>query len=231
MKAKMNSEELIHHLAASIGGFFGAYAILNRHENFGSSATSNLIIIISDLLGHSLREAFIRIIALLIYISAIVITVILSKKTSLNVKKTSLFLSLCASLILFFLPEKMNYIVSLYPIFFITAFQWSAFIGAGNYASSTIFSTNNIRVTITGYTNYLISKDAEQLEKARFYGKTLIFFHIGVIYEYFFFRLFGVKSSLTVILPVLICYAAIKLSESKEKNTALSASFSPLKIK
>lgn len=231
MKAKMDSDELIHHLAASIGGFFGAYAILNRHENFGSSATSNLIIIISDLLGHSFKGAVIRIIALLIYISAIVITTVLARKTALNVKKVSLFLSLCASFLLFFLPENMNYIVSLYPIFFITAFQWSAFIGKGNFASSTIFSTNNIRAAVTGYTNYIISKDTEQLEKARFYTGTLLFFHIGVVYEYVFFRLFGIRSSLAAILPVLICYTAMTVCEHKAETKTSAAVLSAVESK
>ena len=71
MELKTNNDELIHHVMSSVGGFLGAYALLNRHENFGSSATSNMIIIISDILGHSFKESFIRIIALLIYVFSI----------------------------------------------------------------------------------------------------------------------------------------------------------------
>jgi len=217
MKIKLYSQEAIHHSAAVCGGFFGAYAILNRHENFGSSATSNLIIILTDLIGTSFKTASVRIFAILLYITAIILTVVISKKTSFNVKKISLAVNFAAAVILFFLPEKMNYILSLYPVFFAMAFQWNSFIGPGNLASSTIFSTNNLRVTVSGYITYLINKDTVQLEKANFYALTLLFFHAGVVYGYIGYRLFGVKSSVFIILPLIISYILIRAEENSEK--------------
>lgn len=220
MKTKSDCEELLHLCAASIGGFFGAYAILNRHENFGSSATSNLIIIISDLLGNSLKDALIRFIAMAIYIFAIILTVIISNSTSINTKKLSVFFSSCAAVILCFLPEKMNYIISLYPIFFITAFQWNSFMGSGKLASSTIFSTNNLRVTVCGYVNYLMTKEKSHLETANYYALTLLFFHIGVVYEYFFFVLLGTKSAVAAFLLLAITFIVILIGEHRKKILA-----------
>ncbi|MBR4023230.1 MAG: DUF1275 domain-containing protein [Ruminococcus sp.] len=217
MKTKKDCEELLHLCAASVGGFFGAYSILNRHENFGSSATTNLIIIISDILGNSLKDAFIRLTAMLIYVSAIILTVLIAHYTSLNTKKLSVFLSSYCAVILCFLPEKMDYIISLYPIFFTTAFQWNSFMGTGKLASSTIFSTNNLRVTVCGYVSYIISKDKKQLETANYYALTLLFFHIGVIYEYIFFRLFGIKSSVAAF-PLLAATFAVILIGERRKN-------------
>ncbi len=227
MELKTNNDELIHHVMSSVGGFLGAYALLNRHENFGSSATSNMIIIISDILGHSFKESFIRIIALLIYVFSIVLFVTIKNKTSVNVRKLSIFLDGCCLVALAFLPADMDYIMSLYPIFFVTAFQWSSFINAGRFSSSTIFSTNNLRMAVSGFTSYCINKDESQLEQAKFFGLTLLYYHIWVIYSYISYKLFGIQSSFMGFLPLFAAFFIMVFQEysvKKESNAAVENS-------
>ena len=227
MELKTNNDELIHHVMSSVGGFLGAYALLNRHENFGSSATSNMIIIISDILGHSFKESFIRIIALLIYVFSIVLFVTIKNKTSVNVRKLSIFLDGCCLIALAFLPADMDYIMSLYPIFFVTAFQWSSFINAGRFSSSTIFSTNNLRMAVSGFTSYCINKDESQLEQAKFFGLTLLYYHIGVIYSYSSYKLLGIQSSFMGFLPLFAAFFIMVFQEysvKKESNAAVENS-------
>lgn len=227
MELKTNNDELIHHVMSSVGGFLGAYALLNRHENFGSSATSNMIIIISDILGHSFKESFIRIIALLIYVFSIVLFVTIKNKTSVNVRKLSILLDGCCLVALAFLPADMDYIMSLYPIFFVTAFQWSSFINAGCFSSSTIFSTNNLRMAVSGFTSYCINKDESQLEQAKFFGLTLLYYHIGVIYSYISYKLFGIQSSFMGFLPLFAAFFIMAFQEysvKKESNAAVENS-------
>ena len=227
MELKTNNDELIHHVMSSVGGFLGAYALLNRHENFGSSATSNMIIIISDILGHSFKESFIRIIALLIYVFSIVLFVTIKNKTSVNVRKLSIFLDGCCLVALAFLPADMDYIMSLYPIFFVTAFQWSSFINAGRFSSSTIFSTNYLRMAVSGFTSYCINKDESQLEQAKFFGLTLLYYHIRVIYSYISYKLFGIQSSFMGFLPLFAAFFIMVFQEysvKKESNAAVENS-------
>ena len=66
------------------------------------------------------------------------------------------------------------------PLFFAAPIQWNAYAGDAGYGSSTIFSTNNIRQTVTSLTSYLIDGDIKMKRKAQFFGMTLLFFHIGV---------------------------------------------------
>ena len=49
-----------HHAMASVGGFFGAYALLIRGGTFGSSETSNLIYLVISGLDGSWGAALVR---------------------------------------------------------------------------------------------------------------------------------------------------------------------------
>ena len=71
----------IHYIMAICGGFFGVYAIVSRLNIFGSAQTANLIGLVCDIVGKNLLEALLRVGALLIYISAIVLVTVLEKKT------------------------------------------------------------------------------------------------------------------------------------------------------
>ena len=74
----------------------------------------------------------------------------------------------------------MNPVLGLYPIFFAMAFQWCSFKGIGNYNSATVFSTNNLRQFVSAVTLFADEKKQEYLQKLKFYGGTLLSFHVGV---------------------------------------------------
>lgn len=207
----------IHHMMALCGGFFGVYAVINRMGVFGSAQTSNLIELVCDFLGRDPMEISLRVLALVFYGAAMVLYVALEKKTSWNLEYTAITIDLAVAAVMGLIPAEVNPFVALYPVFFATAFQWCAFTGAKGYVSATIFSTNNLKQTVTSFADYLLSGKEEagrekKLEKALFYGGTLLYFHVGVAAGYEASLLWGTRSIWLCALPLLGTAALIGTS-------------------
>lgn len=200
----------MHFIMAVCGGFFGGYAIFGRMAVFGSAQTANLIELMGDILGRNAGEALLRILALAIYVGAMIIFSILTKKTAVNLRYLAILLEMLTAALIGFFPKEMNPIVALYPVFFATSFQWCVFKGADGYACSTIFSTNNVKQTVLSFTDYFLTekkkeKEREQdLKKGKFFGGTLLCFHAGVAIAYIALQLFGLRSAWACILLLMV---------------------------
>ena len=203
MEKKEQFQVYFHHLMAVSGGFMGAYAILSRLEVFGSSQTANMITIIAHLVGKNYYDVLIRAAALLIYAAGIALTILIPKYTALkNLHILSIFIDMAALLATGFILAAANPVVALYPFFFATAFQWCSFGSVKGYNSSTIFSTNNLRQTVSSLTQYFCTRDPKALDKGLYFGGTLLFFHIGVIYSCFAYMAWEVKAAWAGLLPL-----------------------------
>lgn len=184
---------MLHHNMAIFGGFFAGYAILTRSDFLGNAQTSNLLYIIFSLLGRNWKEMLLRIGAVLIYFSAIILFVFIKNKMRINVKTVSLIINSIAIIIMGFMPSDINVILGLYPIFFSMSFQWNAFPGGDGFVSSTIFSTNNLRQFSLSIGEYMCDGDRKHLKKTFFFLGSLIGFHIGIVFAYFSVSMFGMK--------------------------------------
>ena len=202
-------ERHLHLTMTLIGGFMGGYAILNRHDVFGSGQTGNMISLAMDAVGHPDEQWFFRV-------------VISHKISKINQKRLSILIDGAVLLILGFYPKEMNPFVALFPIFFATAFQWCSFKGADGFASSSIFSTNNLRQCVTGFTEYLCSKDTESLRRGIYFGKVLICFYGGAAIAFLSCKLLDLKGSWIAILPTVaafvMCNAEYVLYDVKKKD-------------
>ena len=152
----------IHFTMALCGGFLGSYALFSRQLVFGSAQTANLMELVSAICGRNLPEVLIRLGALALYGWGAALSVILTRKTPLNIRYASILMTGMAVFASAFIPTAVNPVIALYPVFFVTAFQWCAFTGADGFASSTIFSTNNVKQTVLGFTEYCLEKDPER---------------------------------------------------------------------
>lgn len=83
---------LLHFVMAFIGGYFGLYAIVARNDLFGSAQTSNLIYLVQDILGGRPLDFVIRIGALVLYSTAVALSVWLPKHTAVNNKILSILI-------------------------------------------------------------------------------------------------------------------------------------------
>ena len=219
MEWNNKSEVRQHFIMALCGGFFGGYAIFGRSAVFGSAQTANLIELVSDLLGRDFREVLLRLGALLLYISAMVLFAVLSRKTVWNLKYLVFLIETGAVVLLAVLPENLNPIVALYPVFFAASFQWCVFKGAEGYACSTIFSTNNVKQTVLSFCDYFLTGQEQaqerekSLKKGRFFGETLLFFHTGVACAFLGLKALGLSA---IWLNLLVILAGLCATEALE---------------
>ena len=187
-------ERRLHLNMTLIGGFMVGYGVINRHDILGSAQTGNMVSLAMDAVGHADEEWFFRIIALIIYVASVSLTVILSHKISkMSQKRLSILIDGAVLLIIGFYPAEMNPFVALFPIFFGTAFQWCSFKGADGFASSSIFCSNNLRQCVTGFTEYLCSKDEQSL-------------HRGIAVSFLATQILDLKASWIGILPTVSAF-------------------------
>ena len=214
----MDRETWAHHAMAAAGGFFGVYALLTRGGTFGSSETSNLIYLVIAGLDGTWGSALVRLGGTACYIAGIVFTVLWRRcGRRPRAQILSIAVDAAACLVLARIPAETDPILALYPMFFATAVQWVSYSRAAGYNCATIFYTNHLRQFAEGITEYLCTREAEQLRKLKFYGGTLAWFHLGVAWGWWctgrwgISGIYGCLPLLTVPLPALF---------SKEKTKA-----------
>lgn len=200
----MNKDRLYHfqHFTmALIGGFLGAYSLMNHHDLFGNAQTTNLIYLVIDLLGHDLTSFLLRVLDLMVYILGFTCAVLIPKFTKWDLKRCSIFVNMITGITLCLIPTSVNDFIALTPIFFATSFQWSSFRTVDGMSISTIFSTNNLRQFTTSLLEYAFGKDKQHLKTAKLYGCTLLFFYTGVALSFPLDLWFGNKAGWFCIVP------------------------------
>ena len=212
----------LHHLMALVGGFMGGYAVIIRADFLGNAQTSNLLFLVYALIGKNIYEVLIRVGAVMLYIFATILFVLIKNKTKLNVKYISAFIDFIAVIILGFIPKDANVILALYPIFFAMSFQWNSFPGSYGYVSSTIFSTNNVRQVSLSLGEFICDKDRRHLHKARFFAGTLLCFHIGVAFAYFATKYYGIMGIFFNAVPIIMAMPVIRYEEITEECRVVS---------
>lgn len=196
------AEKPLHYTISFVGGFLGAYAILNRGDLLGSAQTSNMIHMALNLAGGSLGGILIRMLAFALYIAGMLAAAVYPRHIKFSQHISSIAIDGVAVLILGFLPADMDNLTALFPLFFAMAFQWCSFKGVGGYVSATIFSTNNLRQFLTAGADFLYDRDEKQKAKLKLYGFTLLAFHTGVAAGFPAYRLLGIQSAWLCLIPL-----------------------------
>lgn len=202
-------EAHVHHVVTLIGGFLGLFPILNAAHLFGSSQTVNLIEIVLSLLGGNWRSLALHLLGMTLYCAAVFLVTFLPKHTKVNVQIASMAVDAAAVLVMWRLPENLPPTFYLYPTFFAMSFQWCSFKGAYGFVSATIFSTNNLRMFVSALTEVLCNGDRSFSLKARFFGMTLLCFHLGVAAGAVCWRLFGNAGFLLALAPICVAVTLI----------------------
>ncbi|MGN0482929.1 MAG: YoaK family protein [Lachnospiraceae bacterium] len=216
---KENYELNLHRTMCLVGGFMGAYALLVRCNNFGSAQTTNMIYIITCLLGGNLLEFLVRIGGLIVYFSAIELTVYLETKTNIPLKRYTIFIECICLILLSLMPKDGDAILCLYPLFFMMSTQWCVFHGANGFNSSTIFSTNNFKQFSLALGHYLSEKDEASLEKMKLFANSLIFFHLGVAASFFACHAIQIQACWFAALPIAFAFFLVRKEEQFEKHS------------
>lgn len=195
---------------ALVGGVFGGFAVCNLGEIFGNAQTLNLMSLVRSVVYAEPMEFMLRLASAILYFFGFALAAILPKFIKSKTEIVSLAIDAAAFVTLMLLPKDLPPFISLYPIFFATAFQWTTFEYIDGYNCSTIFSSNNYRQFLTSLTEYAIDRDKSRLIKTRVFGLTLLYFHIGValacIGTLFFGRISAVIGILALIPAVIFRY-------------------------
>jgi uncharacterized membrane protein YoaK (UPF0700 family) len=227
LSMKKNRDLILHSMMCSIGGFMGGYAVLCR-GNLGSAQTINMIYIVLNILGKNKEELLLRVIGLFLYIMGIELVVIFSKKAKINMQRYSIAVDMAGFLILVMIPEQVNKVAGILPIFFILSTQWSVYHGERGYNSATVFSTNNLRQTLLALNEYAFTRDRKQLNKALYYINTLFWFHINVAISYFAVQYFGVYVSL---FGFIYAVPALAITFIKDEKLPVDLTLDPLSVR
>jgi uncharacterized membrane protein YoaK (UPF0700 family) len=194
---------LIHWAMSIVGGYIGAYALINKSEIFPSAMTSNMIYSVFYVLDWDLLDLAYRFMLLISYISGIAFVTIYQKRSKFNIHIFSIIIDAVMIVAVEFLPDGLNNFIFLYPVSFAMAIQWVTFKGVDKFDSATIFSTNNLRQAATAATEYFILKEQEKKDKLKFYLGTLFSFHLGVAALYIDSCILGYQSLWFCMLPLL----------------------------
>jgi uncharacterized membrane protein YoaK (UPF0700 family) len=227
LSMKKNRDLILHSMMCSIGGFMGGYAVLCS-GNLGSAQTINMIDIVLNIMGKNKKELLLRVIGLFLYIMGIELVVLFSKKTKINLHRYSIVVDMAGFLILAMIPEQVNKVVGILPMFFILSTQWSVFHGERGYNSATVFSTNNLRQTLLALNEYAFSRDRKQLNKALYYINTLFWFHFNVVISYFAVKYVGVYAAL---FGFIYAVPALAISYIKDEEVPVDLSLDPLSVR
>lgn len=176
---KKELDIILHWNLSVVGGFLGTYAILLYDGTFASAQTGNLMAMATALTQKNFTELAIRLLALVVFGAAIVISYLMTTLTAFDMKKLVLWVDAAGLLLSAYLPKQLPALVRLYPIFFCTAFQWGSYSGAAGYNSASIFSTNNLKQACLAWTQYVLTKEKELQNKAILYTGALLSFFAG----------------------------------------------------
>lgn len=214
--AKARHEAHIHYTVAFIGGFLGVFPIVNAVHLLGSAQTANLIEILFSSLRGDWIEVVLHILGAVLYCLAVFLVTFIPKHTKLNVKILAMLVdSACAVLVWRFPVDKnLPLTAYLYPTFFAMAFQWCAFKGAYGFTSSTIFSSNNLMQFISSLTEIFCNGDKSYSVKAKFFGGTLLGFHLGILSGGFGWYFLGNAVFLLALVPISSVLARVLRDEN-----------------
>ena len=188
--------DFYRHLAfCTVGGFFGAYAVLVHSGVMGNAQTMNLLEM------------------------GTMLTVLLPHWCGADTHYLSPIVTAVAAVVLFFLPPELDPVVALYPVFFAMSIQWSSFAGARGFYSSTIFSTNNTKQSSLALAEYLCDHDRAHLRKMWFYLATLGCFHVGASWAFCAVKWWFTRGSLAV-LPLVAWGYFLAVCERRHEEAA-----------
>ena len=210
----------IQYLMSAVGGYMGAYTLTTGFGVFGSSQTAHMVFLSRSLANLDMGDLIHGIIGTLIYILGIILAVILPKKIGKYSMVCSAVIDITAFCVIAVLPENALPSLEIFISFFAMSFQWASFPSINGYTSATIFSTNNLRQCVSGFTEYLLSSDNEQKCKGLYYLGTLLSFNLSA-FAYFFITKYANHSIIFGTIPAIIGLFAIFREISIEKNEKL----------
>lgn len=203
-----------------VGGIFAIYAILEHSNVFGSAETSNMILLVNDLLTWDLFHIIIRTLSLIVYAAGITASLWMSKYRPSIQKMICIIIDAIVVVILILTPDDTHPVMALYPVAFAMSIQWCTFRGVEKNSSATTFSTGNFRQLVTNIFNYCTERNTNYLSNVKFYIFTMLSFHSGVALGYLL-KPYILHNSIGLVFIPLIFAAIQEYAISFNKNECI----------
>ena len=205
------------------GGLQDAYTYCCRGKVFANAQTGNIVLLSTHLFEGDWGQALRYLVPVLAFLLGIYIAECVHRHFKRMEKVHWRQLIILAEIVLLaavgFLPETLNVVVALYPIFFAMSIQWSSFGGARGFYSATIFSTNNTKQSSLALAEYLCDHDRAHLRKMWFYLATLGCFHVGASWAFCAVKWWFTRGSLAV-LPLVAWGYFLAVCERRHEEAA-----------
>lgn len=215
---KEEQESILHWIMTFHAGFLGTYGILLHSGNFGNAMTGNFTSMAADLVSGHFPHVLLRLGALLLFSSAAMISYLLSRFTSLPIKRLAVLGDALCILLVVSLPETLPPILSVYPIYFCSSFQWGAFSSAQGYNCASVFISNNVKQATLAWTQYWIDRESKLKRKAVLYTFTVLSFFFGALTGSFAALRIGVNGAFIGFAPLSISALLLWFFESNEHD-------------
>lgn len=174
-------ESVLHWIMTASAGFLGTFGLLMHGGNFGNAMTGNFMSMAAECSTGDFRSVLIRLGAFSLFCSAAIASYLLAHFTALPVKKLAVLVDICGVLCVSLMPEKLHPVISVYPIYFCSCFQWGAFSSARGYNCASVFVSNNVKQSALAWTEYCLSHSPEEKRKAVVYTFTVMSFFFGAL--------------------------------------------------
>lgn len=207
------AEEWLHYLMTVVGGFLGGYAICSHGQAFGSAQTGNLLSIMVDLAYQSTSETIWKLGAFLLFSLSMSLAYLIARCTSWNMRVPCLWLDGGALVLTMLLPDTVPSTAWLYPIFIASSFQWGTYSGARGYSSPSLFLTGNLKQCVLSWTEYAVSREKKEKDKAWFYTVVILAFLAGAYFAGCSVRHLGRTAALVGLIPLAAARGIIALMD------------------
>ncbi|MDO4942362.1 MAG: YoaK family protein [Lachnospiraceae bacterium] len=218
MHNQNETDVILHYIMSLVGGFLGTYALLLRGGNFGSAQTGNFLEAMISLSERDFAGLAIRTGGAVIYALALVFSYILTNCTNVNMRTMVLKVEAVGLLITALIPVTADPILALYPIFALMSFQWGTYSGAKGYNSASIFTTNNFKQCVLGWTQYFLQHDQKAKEKACLYTFTVLSFLSGAFLGCISVYRFGTYAAFVCYIPLFTARMVLLRNQKNQKR-------------
>lgn len=215
MKQKLAADVCRHFSLAVVGGFFASYAVLIT-GHMAIAQTSNLMELVLSALRMRWQMVAMYLGCLVVYSLGLSLPILLRRYTKIKPEVVSPCISAVACILVLF-TGRLPFPLGLYPLFFAASVQWNSYQSVQGFVSSTIFSTNNTRQTVTGLVDYFCTGEKEHLKRSRVFGGTLLCFYSGAAIAFFAVKQWDDLGILVNLVFVFLSLAMVLREQKKQK--------------
>lgn len=214
---QMSESMLLNLLLAFSGGFQDAYTYIVRDKVFANAQTGNIVLMSTYLMEGKWQRGFMYLFPVFSFMLGIFISDSVQHRfraaKKLHWRQGIVLAEIAIMVIVGFLPLSVNMLANC-MISFSCALQVQSFRKLHGNAYASTMCIGNLRSGVSAFSNYLRTRDAQDLSKARDYIVVIVVFALGAGIGGNSSLVLGEKTIWTTVVPLMICFLMMGLDNS-----------------